>query len=272
MTPDQALRHAWIHEPRNLKAQPRLQTLRKTSFCFPSESRKDKVQAQHHLGKKGTAPLVAHSVFIIPGSQVALENHMSISLSSALINYSGFITTSQTFLLLFFFLRFFWCGPFIFVIEFVTTLLASSFLSFFFLCVEFWLQGMWDPSSPTRNLTRSPCTGRQSPNHWTSSGSPGLPFLLLGIFLFQETCLWLGSPFFPLSSLGISIFLLSSILFPLRCSQSVLLCVPCPIDFLPDRLQNYANIFYMQYNLGIMYLITGVRISGINSGPITHQE
>ncbi|ELR54827.1 Dual specificity tyrosine-phosphorylation-regulated kinase 4 [Bos mutus] len=52
MTPDQALKHAWIHEPRNLKARPRLQTLRKTSLCFPSESRKDKVQAQHHSGKK----------------------------------------------------------------------------------------------------------------------------------------------------------------------------------------------------------------------------
>uniref|UniRef100_A0A8C3YMK3 Dual specificity tyrosine-phosphorylation-regulated kinase 4 n=1 Tax=Catagonus wagneri TaxID=51154 RepID=A0A8C3YMK3_9CETA len=52
MTPDQALKHAWIHEPRNLKARPRLQTLRKTSLCFPSESKKDKVQGQHHLGKK----------------------------------------------------------------------------------------------------------------------------------------------------------------------------------------------------------------------------
>ncbi|XP_007469575.1 PREDICTED: dual specificity tyrosine-phosphorylation-regulated kinase 4 [Lipotes vexillifer] len=53
MTPDQALKHAWIHEPRNLKAQPRLQTLRKTSLCFPSEARKGKVQGQHHLGQKG---------------------------------------------------------------------------------------------------------------------------------------------------------------------------------------------------------------------------
>ena len=269
MTPDQALRHAWIHEPRNLKAQPRLQTLRKTSFCFPSEFRKDKVQAQHHLGKKGTAPRVAHSVFIIPGSQVALENHMSISLSSALINYSGFITTSQTFLF-FFFKDFFGVDHLFSLLNLLQHCLLLFF--FFFLCVEFWLQGMWDPSSPAGNLTRSPCTGRQSPNHWTSSGSPGLPFLLLGVFLFQETCLWLGSPFFPLSSLGISIFLLSSILFPLRFSQSVLLCVPYPINFLPDRLQNYANIFYMQYNLGVMYLITGVRISGINSGPTTHQE
>ena len=102
MTPDQALKHAWIHEPRNLKARPRLQTLRKMSLCFPSESRKDKVQVQHHSGKKGTASRIAHSVFIIPGSQVALEDHMSVSLSSALVNYSGFITTSQTFLSLFF--------------------------------------------------------------------------------------------------------------------------------------------------------------------------
>uniref|UniRef100_A0A8D0QMS3 Dual specificity tyrosine-phosphorylation-regulated kinase 4 n=2 Tax=Sus scrofa TaxID=9823 RepID=A0A8D0QMS3_PIG len=52
MTPDQALKHAWIHEPPNLKARPRLQTLRKTSLCFPSESKKDKVQGQHRLGKK----------------------------------------------------------------------------------------------------------------------------------------------------------------------------------------------------------------------------
>ena len=191
MTPDQALKHAWIHEPRNLKARPRLQTLRKMSLCFPSESRKDKVQVQHHSGKKGTASRIAHSVFIIPGSQVALEDHMSVSLSSALVNYSGFITTSQTFLSLFF--KDFWYGPLTVVIEFVTTLLASAFL--FFLCFEFWLRGMRDPSSPTRNLTHSPCTGSQSPNHWPSSGSPGLPFLHLGIFLFQETWLWLGSPF-----------------------------------------------------------------------------
>ena len=111
----------------------------------------------------------------------------------------------------FLFLKDFWCGPFNVIIEFVTTFLASAFL--FFLCFEFWLQGMGDPSSPTRNLTHSPYTGRQSPNHGTSSGSPGLPFLHLGIFLFQETWLWLGSPFYPFSSLGISIFLLSSFSF-----------------------------------------------------------
>ncbi|XP_072810527.1 dual specificity tyrosine-phosphorylation-regulated kinase 4 isoform X3 [Vicugna pacos] len=52
MTPDQALKHAWIHEPWNRKSRPRLQTLRRTSLCFPSESRKDKIQGQHHSGKK----------------------------------------------------------------------------------------------------------------------------------------------------------------------------------------------------------------------------
>ncbi|XP_012587699.1 PREDICTED: dual specificity tyrosine-phosphorylation-regulated kinase 4 isoform X2 [Condylura cristata] len=42
MTPDQALKHAWIHEPRTLKPRPRPQILRKSSLYFPSESKKDK--------------------------------------------------------------------------------------------------------------------------------------------------------------------------------------------------------------------------------------
>uniref|UniRef100_A0A2K6SUQ5 Dual specificity tyrosine-phosphorylation-regulated kinase 4 n=1 Tax=Saimiri boliviensis boliviensis TaxID=39432 RepID=A0A2K6SUQ5_SAIBB len=50
MTPDQALKHAWIHQSRNLKARP--QTLRKSSFVFSSETRKNKVQGCHHLSKK----------------------------------------------------------------------------------------------------------------------------------------------------------------------------------------------------------------------------
>ena len=32
----------------------------------------------------------------------------------------------------------------------------------------FWLQGMWDLSSPTRDRTHTPCIGRQSLNHWTA--------------------------------------------------------------------------------------------------------
>ncbi|XP_070928437.1 dual specificity tyrosine-phosphorylation-regulated kinase 4 isoform X6 [Macaca nemestrina] len=52
MTPDQALKHAWIHQSRNLKPQPKPQTLRKSSSFFPSETRKDKVQGCHHSSKR----------------------------------------------------------------------------------------------------------------------------------------------------------------------------------------------------------------------------
>uniref|UniRef100_M3YCP7 Dual specificity tyrosine-phosphorylation-regulated kinase 4 n=1 Tax=Mustela putorius furo TaxID=9669 RepID=M3YCP7_MUSPF len=52
MTPDQALKHAWIHEPRNLKPRSRPQTLRKASLCLPSETRKAKIQGHHHLDVK----------------------------------------------------------------------------------------------------------------------------------------------------------------------------------------------------------------------------
>ena len=38
-------------------------------------------------------------------------------------------------------------------IEFATILLL-------FYVLVFWLQGMWDPSSRTRDQTRTPCTGR----------------------------------------------------------------------------------------------------------------
>nr|XP_035938025.1 dual specificity tyrosine-phosphorylation-regulated kinase 4 [Halichoerus grypus] len=52
MTPDQALKHAWIHEPRNLKPRSRPQTLRKASLCLPSEALKAKVRGHHHLDIK----------------------------------------------------------------------------------------------------------------------------------------------------------------------------------------------------------------------------
>ncbi|XP_021546354.2 dual specificity tyrosine-phosphorylation-regulated kinase 4 isoform X3 [Neomonachus schauinslandi] len=52
MTPDQALKHAWIHEPRNLKPRSRPQTLRKASLCLPSEAPKAKVRGHHHLDIK----------------------------------------------------------------------------------------------------------------------------------------------------------------------------------------------------------------------------
>ncbi|CAH7420816.1 dual specificity tyrosine-phosphorylation-regulated kinase 4 [Phodopus roborovskii] len=53
MTPDQALKHAWIHEPRKLKTRPRPQILRKSSLCTSSEISKDKAE-EHHSNKSKT--------------------------------------------------------------------------------------------------------------------------------------------------------------------------------------------------------------------------
>ena len=61
----------------------------------------------------------------------------------------------------FFFLRYFWCGPF--------------FKSLYWICCSidclvyfmvFWLRGMWDLSLPTRDQTHTSYTGRWSLNHW----------------------------------------------------------------------------------------------------------
>ena len=48
-------------------------------------------------------------------------------------------------------------------IEFITILFLFSILCF----LLFWLQGMWDLKSLTRNQTYTPCIGMQSLNHWT---------------------------------------------------------------------------------------------------------
>ena len=66
-------------------------------------------------------------------------------------------------------------------IEFVTIL-------FLFYVLDFWSQGRWDLSSPTVDLTYSPCIGRRSLNHWITrevlfiflSPSRGLPRWLSG--------------------------------------------------------------------------------------------
>ena len=49
--------------------------------------------------------------------------------------------------------------------EFVTILLL-------FYVLVFWLRGMWDPSSLTRDGTHTPCLGRRSPNHWIAREVP----------------------------------------------------------------------------------------------------
>ena len=54
-------------------------------------------------------------------------------------------------------------------VEFVTILLL-------FCVLVFWPQGMWDLSSPTRERTCTPCTGRQSLNHWTTGKVPEITF------------------------------------------------------------------------------------------------
>ena len=43
---------------------------------------------------------------------------------------------------------------------------AAIFLSLLF----FWFQGMWDPASPARDQTGTPCIGRLSLNHGTDDG------------------------------------------------------------------------------------------------------
>ena len=52
-------------------------------------------------------------------------------------------------------------------IEFVTVLLLLYVL-------VFWPRGMWDPSSPARDGTHTPCIGRQNLNHWTARDVPYL--------------------------------------------------------------------------------------------------
>ncbi|XP_038964751.1 dual specificity tyrosine-phosphorylation-regulated kinase 4 isoform X1 [Rattus norvegicus] len=52
MTPDQALKHAWIHEPRKFKPWPRPQIQRKPGVSSSSETSKDKTE--EHQASKGT--------------------------------------------------------------------------------------------------------------------------------------------------------------------------------------------------------------------------
>ena len=42
------------------------------------------------------------------------------------------------------------------------------------LCFVFWLQGVWDLGSLTRDRTYTPCVGRRCLNHWTAREIPWL--------------------------------------------------------------------------------------------------
>ena len=55
-------------------------------------------------------------------------------------------------------------------IEFITILLL-------FYVLDFGSQDMWDLSSPTRDGTCTPCTGRRSLNHWTTGEVPTVQVL-----------------------------------------------------------------------------------------------
>ena len=74
--------------------------------------------------------------------------------------------------------------------EFVTLSL------FFFNVLVFWLQGMRDLSSPTRDRTLTPCIGRRSLNHWTTREAPVRAKVLnfdevqFITFFFYELCFW----------------------------------------------------------------------------------
>ena len=50
---------------------------------------------------------------------------------------------------------------------------------FCFLGFFFWLQGMWDLSSPTRDQTHTRCIRRESLNHWTTREVPAPQFFPL---------------------------------------------------------------------------------------------
>ena len=43
----------------------------------------------------------------------------------------------------------------------------------------FWLRGVWNLSSPTRDGICTPCVGRRSPKHWTTREVPGKKFKFL---------------------------------------------------------------------------------------------
>ncbi|XP_073932338.1 dual specificity tyrosine-phosphorylation-regulated kinase 4 isoform X1 [Castor canadensis] len=61
MTPDQALKHAWIHEPRKLKTWSKPRTLSKSRFFSPSETSKDKDEGNHYSSKSKKDEIIKES-------------------------------------------------------------------------------------------------------------------------------------------------------------------------------------------------------------------
>ena len=81
--------------------------------------------------------------------------------------------------ILFLFLNFFWCGPFL---KPLLNLLQRSFcfVGLWGFVLLFWPWGKWDLSTPTGDETCIPCFGRQSLTHWTAREVPtSFPFAFL---------------------------------------------------------------------------------------------
>ena len=92
------------------------------------------------------------------------------SKSSLLVTYTPcflclFLWQERLFLLFFFKIyMYFLCGPFL---KSLLNLLLYCFCCYYIL--DFWPQGMWDPSSPTRDRICTPCIGRWNHNHYQGS-------------------------------------------------------------------------------------------------------
>ena len=97
----------------------------------------------------------------------------------------------------YFFLIFFWCGPFI---KFLLYLLQYCFC---ILCFVFWPRGVWDLSSLTRDWTHIPCIRRKSLSHWTTREVPTMMLLstltiLPCISHYLYLCIIFNSYFLPM--------------------------------------------------------------------------
>ena len=114
------------------------------------------------------------------GSQTVRHDWATNSLSTLLYidgivlyilscNLDFFFSLISFFVLKILFLTWTWFSKFF--TELVTILLL-------FYALVFWPVGMWDLSSPTKDRTCTPCTGRQRLNHWTAREVPLLLQLL----------------------------------------------------------------------------------------------
>ena len=95
---------------------------------------------------------------------------------------------------------FFLCGPFL---KSLLNLLQYCFCFMFWL---FWPQCIWDLSSPTRDQTHTPCTGRWSLNHWTIWEVPMQPFLIVLL----DFCFSTSEPYTTLCK-GMALLVFSSV-------------------------------------------------------------